>query len=133
MERRHYRFIEVVPDGVSQGPDGIVQDEQVLMLVLAEGEDKGVQDVGEVGHQLCASLLLQGRKGTEGHQMTGDLIGWRGILDSIQIVPIQSMDRITVQLIQPFIHLHFYAPSTLSLQSCVFCVYLTKKKISGKE
>lgn len=59
-----HRLVEMVTNRVSQGANGIIEDEQVLMQVLAKGKDKSVQDIAEVGHQLCASLLLQGGKGT---------------------------------------------------------------------
>ena len=59
-----HRLVEVVAHRVGQGADGIVEDEQVLVLVLAEGKNEGVQDVAEVRHQLRAGLLLQGGEGT---------------------------------------------------------------------
>lgn len=70
-ERRHQhlnvlRFVEVVPHGVGQRADGVVQDEQVLVLVLGEGEHQGLEDVAEIGHQFCAGLLLQGGEGGAG-------------------------------------------------------------------
>lgn len=69
-----HRLVEMVAHGVSQGADGIIEDEQVLMLVLAKGKDKSVQDIAEVGHQLCAGLLLQGGKGTRrGKGLSGHL------------------------------------------------------------
>lgn len=63
-------LIEVVAHRVSQGADGIVEDEQVLMLVFAKGKNESVKDVAEVGHQLRARLLLQGSKRT-GREKTG--------------------------------------------------------------
>ena len=36
----------MVSDRVGQGADGIVEDEQVLVLVLAEGKDQRLQDDG---------------------------------------------------------------------------------------
>lgn len=59
-----HRLVEVVAHRVSQGANGIVEDEQILVLVFAEGKDEGVQDVAEVRHQLRAGLLLQGGEGT---------------------------------------------------------------------
>lgn len=59
-----HRLIEVVAHRVGQGANGIIEDEQVLMLVLAKGKNKSVKDIAEVGHQLCAGLLLQGSKCT---------------------------------------------------------------------
>lgn len=64
MFRSAYRFIEMVPHGVCQGADGVVKNEQVFVLVLAESEHQGVEDERQVGHQLCASLFLQSGKGT---------------------------------------------------------------------
>lgn len=61
-----HRLVEVVAHRVSQGANSVIQDEQVLVLVLAESEDKGIQDVAEVRHQLRARLLLQGGEGTGG-------------------------------------------------------------------
>lgn len=51
-------LVEVVAHGVGQGADGVVQDEQVLVLVLGEGEHQGLEDVAEVGHQFRAGLFL---------------------------------------------------------------------------
>ena len=59
-----YRLVEVVSHGVGQRPDGIIEDQQVLVLVLAKGEHQGVQDEAQVGDQLCACLLLQSSKRT---------------------------------------------------------------------
>ena len=73
-----YRLVEVVSHRVSQGADGIVQDEQVLVLVLVEGEDQRVQDVGQVGDQLGTRLLLQGSKRTTGGTGKGGIQWWRG-------------------------------------------------------
>lgn len=66
-----YRLVEVVPHRVGQRADGVVQDEQVLVLVLAEGEHQRVQDKAEVRHQLRARLLLQGGKRTEAREGGG--------------------------------------------------------------
>lgn len=54
----------MVSHRVGQRSYGVVKDEQVFVLVLAEGKHKGVQDERQVGHQFCASLLLQRGKGT---------------------------------------------------------------------
>lgn len=59
-----HRLVEVVAYRVSQGANGIIEDEEVLVLVLAKGKDEGVQNITEVGHQLRAGLLLQGGEGT---------------------------------------------------------------------
>ena len=37
-----HRLVEVMAHRVSQSADGVVEDEQVFVLVLAEGEDEGV-------------------------------------------------------------------------------------------
>lgn len=58
-----YRLVKVVPHRVSQCADGIVQDEQVFVLVLPKGKNQCVQYEAEVGNQLCAGLFLQGGKG----------------------------------------------------------------------
>lgn len=60
------RLVEVVAHGVGQGSDGIVQDEQVLVLVLGESKHQGLEDVTEVGHQFRARLLLQSGEGGAG-------------------------------------------------------------------
>lgn len=70
MSLGSHRLIEVVAHRVSQGANGIVEDEQVLVLVFAKGKNKSVKDIAEVGHQLRACLFLQGSKGT-GEQKTG--------------------------------------------------------------
>ena len=54
------------PTGVGQRADGVVQDEQVLVLVLPEGEHQRVQDETQVGYQLRTRLLLQCGERTEG-------------------------------------------------------------------
>ncbi len=59
-----YRFIEMVPNRVCKCPYGVVENEQVFVLVLAESKHQRVQDEGQVGHQLRARLLLQSGKGT---------------------------------------------------------------------
>lgn len=46
--------------GVSQGADGVVQYEEVLVLVSAERRHEGLQDVAQVRHELCTRLLLEG-------------------------------------------------------------------------
>lgn len=61
-----HRLIEVVAHRVRQGTNGIVEDEQILMLVFAKGKNKSVKNIAEVGHQLRACLLLQGSKCTGG-------------------------------------------------------------------
>lgn len=60
-----YRLIEMVAHRVGQGPDGVVQDEEILVLVLPEGKHQRVQDEAQVGNQLCARLLLQSSKRTK--------------------------------------------------------------------
>lgn len=56
----------MMSDRVSKGPDGIIEDQQVLMLVLPEGKHQCVQNEAQVGNQLCTGLLFQGRKCTDG-------------------------------------------------------------------
>lgn len=59
-----YRLVEVMPHRVSQRPDGIVEDEQILVLVFPKGKHQRVQDEAEIWDQLGARLLLQGGEGT---------------------------------------------------------------------
>lgn len=54
----------MVPHRVCERSYGIVKNEQIFVLVLAEGKHQGVQDECQIGHQLCAGLLLQSGKGT---------------------------------------------------------------------
>jgi hypothetical protein len=56
------RFVEMMPNRVSQGSDGIVQNKQVLVLVLAEGKDQRLQNETEVRNQLSAGFLLESGK-----------------------------------------------------------------------
>lgn len=49
---------------VSQCPNGIIEDEQILVLVFPEGKDQCVQNKSKIGNKLCASLLLQSSKRT---------------------------------------------------------------------
>ena len=56
-------LVEVVAHAVRQGADGVVQDEEVLVLVFVEREHQRLDDEAEVGHQLGARLLLQGGEG----------------------------------------------------------------------
>lgn len=54
-ERRHQhvdvrRLVEVMAHGVGQGADGVVEDEQVLVLVLGEREHERLQDEPEIWH-----------------------------------------------------------------------------------
>lgn len=54
----------MVAHRVGQGANGIIEDEQVLVLVFAKGKNESVKDIAEVGDQLRACLLLQGSEGT---------------------------------------------------------------------
>lgn len=54
----------MVAHRVRQSADGVVENEQIFVLVLAEGKDQSVQDESQVRHQLGAGLLLQSGKGT---------------------------------------------------------------------
>lgn len=60
-----HRLVKMVSHRVSKGPDGVVEDQQVLVLVLAEGKHQCVQNEAQVGHQLCTGLLFQSRKRTD--------------------------------------------------------------------
>jgi len=60
-----YRFIEMMPHRVCKCSDGVVKNEQIFVLVLAEREHQCVQDDSQVGNQLRAGLLLQSGKGTK--------------------------------------------------------------------
>lgn len=53
---------------VSQRPNGIIQDEQVFVLVFPKSKDQSVQDKAEIGNKFGASLLLQSRKRTAGEK-----------------------------------------------------------------
>lgn len=55
----------MVAHRVCQSSDGIVEYEEILVLVLSEGKHERVQDEAQIGNQLCARLLLQGGKRTE--------------------------------------------------------------------
>lgn len=59
-----YRFIEMEAYRICQRADGIIKDEQVLVLVFTEGKNQSVQNEGQIGHQLRTCLLLQSSKGT---------------------------------------------------------------------
>ena len=66
-ERRHDDFdvgrvVECGADGVGEGANGVVQDEEVLLLVLVEREDEVAEDGPEEGLELRAGLLLERRK-----------------------------------------------------------------------
>lgn len=41
LPKSTYGIVEVLSDGVSEGSDGVVEDEQVLGLVSVEGGDEG--------------------------------------------------------------------------------------------
>lgn len=55
----------MVAHRVCQSSDGVVEYEEILVLVLSEGKHERVQDEAQIGNQLCARLLLQGGKRTE--------------------------------------------------------------------
>lgn len=65
MVENCYRLVEMMPDGVCQGADGVVEDEQVLVLIFPECKHQSVQNETEIWNQLRARLLLQSRKCTE--------------------------------------------------------------------
>lgn len=58
----------MVTHWICQSSYGIIQDEQILVLVLPESKDQSVQNVTQIWHQLCACLFLQGCKCTEKKQ-----------------------------------------------------------------
>lgn len=55
----------MMPNGVCQSTNGVVEDEQVLVLIFPERKHQSVQNETEIWNQLCARLLLQSRKCTE--------------------------------------------------------------------
>ena len=57
-----HRFVEVMAHRVGQRADGVIEDQQVLVLVLAEGKHKRLEDEAEVGHEFGARLLLERRE-----------------------------------------------------------------------
>lgn len=59
-----HRLVEMMAHRVSQCPDGIIQDEQVFMLVFSKSKDQCVQNKAKIGNELRARLLLQSRKRT---------------------------------------------------------------------
>jgi len=59
-------LVEMVSHRVRQCSYGVIEDEQVLVLVLPKSKNQRVQDETKVRHQLCARLLLQGGKRTVG-------------------------------------------------------------------
>lgn len=65
-----YRLIEMVAHGIRQRSDGVVQDEEILVLVLSEGKHQRVQDEAQVGDELRARLFLQSGKRTEWEKQT---------------------------------------------------------------
>lgn len=73
-----YRLVEVMSHRVSEGSDGVVQDEQVLVLVFSKGKNQSVQNEAEVGDELGACLLLQGGEGTSTETHRGEGEGERG-------------------------------------------------------
>jgi hypothetical protein len=48
----------VVAYAVRQGADGVVEDQQVLVLILVECKDERLQDESEVRYELRAGLLF---------------------------------------------------------------------------
>lgn len=71
-----YRLVEMVPDRIGQCSDSIVEDEQVLMLVLAKSKNQCVQNEAQVRHQLCTRLLLQGSERTAATEMVTEMFEW---------------------------------------------------------
>lgn len=72
VSRRTYRLIKVVTDRVCERSDGIVKDQQVLVLVLAKGKHQCVQNEAQVGNQFCTCFLFQCRKCTVGKKTNDD-------------------------------------------------------------
>lgn len=63
-KRRHQdsnesSVVESLGDRVSERSDGVVEDEEVLLLVLGEGEDEVSDDGFEVGLEKGSSFLLE--------------------------------------------------------------------------
>lgn len=58
-----HRLVQMVSHRVRQRSDGVVEDQQVLVLIFPERKHQRVQDEAEVRHQLRARLLFQGCKG----------------------------------------------------------------------
>lgn len=54
----------MVAHRVCQSSDGVVEYEEILVLVLSEGKHQRVQDEAQIGNQLRARLLLQGGERT---------------------------------------------------------------------
>ncbi len=59
----------MVAHRVCQSPNGVIEDEKVLVLVFTESKNQRVQNISKVRHQLSASLLFQGSKGTVGRKV----------------------------------------------------------------
>ena len=57
-------LVEGASNAVGKSSDGIVQDEQVLLLVGRESVDQGLENAKQVGDQSLAGLLLQGSEST---------------------------------------------------------------------
>ena len=57
-------LVEGVSNAVGKSSDGVVQNEQVLLLVGREGVDQSLENAEKVWNQGVASLLLQGSEST---------------------------------------------------------------------
>lgn len=60
---------------VSQCPNGIIENEQVFVLVFSKSKDQCVQNKAKIGNKLCACLLLQSRKRTARKETMGVKLG----------------------------------------------------------
>ncbi len=63
----NYRLVQMMSDRVCQGADGVVEDEQVLVLIFSKRKHQCVQNETEVRNQLRTRFLLQSRERTEKH------------------------------------------------------------------
>ncbi len=63
----NYRLVQMMSDRVCQGADGVVEDEQVLVLIFSKRKHQCVQNETEVRNQLRTRFLLQSRECTEKH------------------------------------------------------------------
>lgn len=60
-----HSLVEMVTHWIRKSPNGIIEDEEILVLVLSKGKNQSVQDEAQVRNQFCACFLLQGGKGAK--------------------------------------------------------------------
>jgi len=75
-----HRFVQVMPNRVSQRANGIIQNEQVLVLIFAKRKHKRLQDEVEVRNELRTGFLLKGSERRAG----GLLYTLVSVQDSLQ-------------------------------------------------